>query len=125
MLIAPDFTSDVPIYLQIRNQIVLGIAQGRLRLGERLPSMRSLSEEAGVNLMTVNKSYQLLKQEGFITIDRRSGARVGGNGSKRDAAADKLKEELRLSFSEAKLCGVTSKELLTLCDEVSRELEGA
>ena len=66
MLIALDFSSDTPIYLQIRNQIVLGIAEGNLQPGERLPSIRTLSNEAGVNMMTVNKAYQLLKQEGYI-----------------------------------------------------------
>lgn len=123
MLIALNFGSDVPIYLQIRNQIVLGIAEGRLQAGERLPSIRTLSEEAGVNMMTVNKAYQLLKQEGYITIDRRSGTRVGGTGSDRSAALNRLKEELRLSFSEARLNGVSQEELLALCKRVCMELE--
>ena len=124
MQIALDFGSDVPIYLQIRNQIVLGIAEGRLHSGERLPSMRTLSEETGVNMMTVNKAYQLLKQEGFISTDRRSGTRVGGAGSGKAAALHRLKEELKLSFSEARLSGVSQQELLTLCEQVSLELEG-
>lgn len=124
MQIALDFGSDVPIYLQIRNQIVLGIAEGRLHSGERLPSMRTLSEETGVNMMTVNKAYQLLKQEGFISTDRRSGTRVGGKGAGRTAAVRRLREELRLSFSEARISGVSREDLITLCHEVSDELEG-
>ena len=76
MLLQLDFSSDLPIYLQIRNQIVLGIASGALVPGERLPTIRTLADEAGVNMMTVSKAYQLLKQEGYIRTDRRSGAVV-------------------------------------------------
>ena len=47
MLLQLDFSSDLPIYLQIRNQIVLGIASGALVPGERLPTIRTLADEAG------------------------------------------------------------------------------
>ena len=66
MLLHLDFSSGVPIYQQIRNQIVLGIASGSLPPGQRLPTIRGLAEEAGINMMTVNKAYQLLKQEGIF-----------------------------------------------------------
>ncbi len=68
--------SDIPIYQQIRDQIVRGISDGRLKAGEQLPTVRGLAEEMGVNSMTVNRAYQLLKQQGYIIADRRSGARV-------------------------------------------------
>lgn len=76
MLLQLDFGSEMPIYRQIRDQIVLGIASGQLRPGERLPTVRALAEESGVNMMTVSKAYQLLKQEGYIRTERRSGAAV-------------------------------------------------
>ena len=72
--------SEVPIYLQLRNQIVSGISAGALEPGEQLPTVRALAAELGVNAMTVSKAYQLLKQEGFIVSDRRSGARVRERG---------------------------------------------
>ncbi len=71
MLLRIDFSSETPIFQQIRNQIVLGIAEGRLPPGEKLPTIRGLSSEIGINMMTVNKAYQLLKQEGYIIADRR------------------------------------------------------
>ena len=83
MLLQLDFSSDLPIYLQIRNQIVLGIAGGKLAPGERLPTIRALADEAGVNMMTVSKAYQLLKQEGYISTDRRSGAVVSETAQNR------------------------------------------
>lgn len=76
MLITLDFASSVPIYVQLRNQIVMGIGKGNLKIGESLPTVRQLAQDAGVNTMTVNKTYQLLKQEGYIEIDRRHGAKV-------------------------------------------------
>ena len=64
MLLKLDFDSEVPIYQQIRNQIVVGIASGQLSPGERLPATRALAEDLGVNTMTVSKAYQQLRQEG-------------------------------------------------------------
>ena len=75
MLLTFDFSSDTPLYIQLRNQIVVGIANGRLTPGEKLPTVRALAEESGINTMTVSKAYQLLKQEGYIT----TGRRFGGN----------------------------------------------
>ena len=79
MLIEIDFQSEEAIYLQLRNQIILGIASSVLREGDPLPSVRQLADEIGINMHTVNKAYGLLRQEGFVNIDRRRGAggRVG------------------------------------------------
>lgn len=71
MLIRLDMASATPIYVQLRNQIVMGIGTGALKVGEKLPTVRQMAADAGVNTMTVNKTYQLLKAEGFIEIDRR------------------------------------------------------
>ena len=76
MIISINEMSEIPIYQQIRNQIVQGISDGRLSPGEQLPTVRGLAEEIGINSMTVNKAYSLLKQEGYIFADRRSSARV-------------------------------------------------
>ena len=71
-----DFNSDVPIYTQIREEIIKAIASGELKINESLPSVRNMAEEVGINLHTVNKSYNILKDEGYINIDRRKGAVV-------------------------------------------------
>ena len=77
MIIELDMNSSIPIYVQLRNQIVMGIGHGELKPGESLPTVRQLAEDAGVNTMTVNKTYQILKTEGYINIDRRHGASIG------------------------------------------------
>ena len=57
MLINIDFDSDEAIYLQIRNQIIIGIANKSLKLGDALPSVRKMSDDVGINMHTVNKEY--------------------------------------------------------------------
>ena len=123
MLLRLDFRSEVPIYQQIRNQIVLGIAGGQLRDGERLPTVRALAEEIGVNMMTVSKAYQLLKQEGYLQTDRRSGAVVQVR-SGRGAPPAETVEGLRLRLSELRLAGLSREEILALCEKLSGEEEG-
>ena len=70
MLIEIDFNSDEAIYVQIQNQIIMGIATDTIREGDTLPSVRQMAEMAGINMHTVNKAYTMLKQEGFIQLDR-------------------------------------------------------
>ena len=67
MIIELDMSSSTPIYVQLRNQIVKGIGKGELKTGEKLPTVRQLASDAGVNTMTVNKAYQILKNEACLT----------------------------------------------------------
>ena len=71
MVLNLDFNSDKSIYVQIKEEITKAIASGELKINESLPSVRSMAENIGVNLHTVNKSYNELKEEGFLNIDRR------------------------------------------------------
>lgn len=74
MLIEIDFNSDEAIYVQLCNQIIMGIATEQLKVGETLPSVRQLADTIGINMHTVNKAYSVLRQEGFLSMDRRRGA---------------------------------------------------
>ena len=76
MIIKINMQSEIPIYLQLRNEIVRGIARGEFAVGESLPTVRQLAADLGVNTMTVSKAYQALKAEGFLETDRRHGATV-------------------------------------------------
>lgn len=118
MVISINETSEVPIYQQIRNQIVLGISDGRLKPGEQLPTVRALAGEIGINSMTVNKAYALLKQEGYIYTDRRNGAHVRKEFSEAMELSEKSKELLRQIISEAKICGMTQEEFLKICENM-------
>jgi len=116
MVIAINEYSDVPIYVQIRNQIVLGISDGRLSPGEQLPTVRGLAEEIGINSMTVNKAYQMLKQEGYIYTDRRNGAKVRERMELSKELPLETKEILQRVISEAKVRGISKEEFYQLCD---------
>lgn len=118
MVISINETSEVPIYQQIRNQIVLGISDGRLKPGEQLPTVRALAGEIGINSMTVNKAYALLKQEGYIYTDRRIGAHVRKEFSEAKELSEKSKELLQQIISEAKICGMTQEEFLKICENM-------
>ena len=117
MIIAIQEYSDVPIYVQIRNQIVLGISDGRLKPGEQLPTVRGLAEEMGINSMTVNKAYQILKQEGYIYTDRRNGAKVRESLDFQKELPKESKELLRRVISEAKIRGISKEEFYAICEE--------
>ena len=117
MIIRIDEYSDVPIYMQIRNQIVMGISSGELKPGEQLPTVRALALEIGINTMTVSKTYQLLKQEGYIMTDRKNGARVRENITQSRVISEENKTELRRIVSEARLSGVGKDVLKKLIDE--------
>ena len=122
MLLKLDFSSDQPIYMQIRNQIVLGVAQGQLAPGERLPTIRALSEECGINMMTVSKAYQLLRQEGYITTDRRSGAVVSLR-QERTGPTKETMDGLRLRLGELRLAGMDVEAAMELCRRLYEEGE--
>ena len=116
--------SEVPIYLQLYNQIVAGISDGRLSPGERLPTVRALAAEIGVNAMTVNRAYQQLKQEGFLQIDRRSGARVRERFAGRSELPAESAALLRQLGAEARARGVSRAAFLALCEEAYGEENG-
>ncbi len=123
MLIKLNFESDIPIYLQLRQQIVLGISSGDLEPGESLPTVRQLANDAGVNPMTVNKAYQLLKQEGFIIIDRRHGAMVNTSIPLAEDYQQHLARHLAAYVSEAKARGVSLNTLIDMISILYRQLE--
>ena len=123
MIISLDTSSSIPIYVQLRNQIVLGIGRGELKPGESLPTVRQMAKDAGINTMTVNKTYQILKTEGFIEIDRRSGAFVSKSQSMDKDFEEKLESDLTLLMAEASVKGMDKEDFLKLCDRVFAGLE--
>lgn len=115
-----DFESKTPIYQQLRDQIVVGIAEGKLSPGEKLPTIRALADESGINMMTVSKAYQMLNNEGYIVTDRRKGTLINYRREGKAPKEETLKE-LRVIISELQLAGLTKDEVLTLCKEYYEE----
>ena len=90
-----DFNSEEALYVQLCNQIIVGIATDSLREGDSLPSVRQLADEIGINMHTVNKAYSVLKQEGYLRLDRRRGAVIALDMDKL-RAMEEMKENLTL-----------------------------
>lgn len=111
-----DFDSEEAYYMQVRNQIITQIACGKLMKGDSLPSVRQLASDIGINMHTVNKAYSLLRQEGYLKIDRRSGARV--EVEYRKGSDDKeISEDLGLLIARARCKGISAETLHRLIDE--------
>src|SRR5262245_7931108 len=123
MLLRPNPSTGVPIYLQLMEQVKHAIETGALRPGEQLPGIRPLAEELVINPNTVAKAYRELEHDGVIELRHGAGAFVSARGRK---TADKLRavqplvtraierlrerglsdEEIRRLF-EAELAGLT------------------
>ncbi len=123
MILEIDFSSDEALYIQLRNQIVLGIATNRFREGDVLPSVRQLADEIGINMHTVNKAYTVLKQEGFVKVDRRKGAVISVDEGKMKAM-EEIHEELLLLLAKASCKNISRQEVHALIDEIYEEYGG-
>lgn len=116
MIFSLNMSSETPIYVQLRNQIVLGIGRGELLPGEPLPTVRQLAEDIGINNMTVNKAYQILKSEGYIVIDRRHGAKVAEEQKSDAEFREALKDKMELAAAEARAHGMDFAEYIKFCE---------
>ena len=120
MIIEIDFNSDEALYMQLRNQIILGIATSQYQEGEALPSVRSLADTIGINMHTVNKAYSLLKQEGYIRLDRRYGAVIAVDADKLKAM-ENMKQGLLVLLAKGSCKNITREEVHQLIDEIYEE----
>nr|WP_195946213.1 GntR family transcriptional regulator [Paraclostridium bifermentans] len=117
MILNLDFNSDKPIYIQIREEVIKSIANGELEIYESLPSVRSLADEIGINLHTVSKAYNLLKDEGYISIDRRKGAVINNLPiDKNTNNFNQIKDQIELLVAESYLKGIDKSEFIDLCE---------
>ena len=120
MTIEIDFNSDEALYIQLRNQIIYGIATRQFHEGDALPSVRQLAEEIGINMHTVNKAYSLLRQEGFVTIDRRRGAIIAIDVDKMKAL-EEMKQNLMVALARGYCKNISRAEVHDLIDEIFDE----
>ena len=120
MIIEIDFNSQEALYLQLRNQIILGIATAKFREGDPLPSVRQLAEDIGINMHTVNKAYTVLKQEGFVKVDRRKGAVIALDMD-RLRSIEEMDEDLRGILAKGICKGIGREEVHRMVDEIYDE----
>ena len=117
MIIKIDFNSDEALYMQLRNQIILGIASSQFEEGEALPSVRQLADTIGINMHTVNKAYSVLRQEGFIKVDRRRGAVISLDIDKLRTIED-MRKDLQVVLAKGMCKGISREEIYALVDDI-------
>ena len=117
MIIRVDFNSSEALYMQLCRQIIIGIANEEIKEGDNLPSVRDLADEIGINMHTVNKAYSLLRQEGYLKVDRRHGAIIAIEVDNTKAQME-LAEELKLSLAKAISKGVPREAALEMVNEI-------
>lgn len=120
MLVKVDFNSDEAIYMQVRNQIIMGIATSQIREGDSLPSVRQMADIIGINMHTVNKAYAVLREEGIIQLDRRRGAIVAIDMNRLQALGD-IKAQLRGVIAKGICKNITKEDIYGLVDEIFEE----
>lgn len=118
MLLQLNLQSETPIYLQIRNEIVRGIGEGLLEENEPLPSVRQLARDLSIDKMTVNKAYQLLKEEGFIQIDPRAGTRIKKIAPPDENTLTDLAASLKPILLSAKAKGISWPTFINLSSQI-------
>lgn len=125
MVITVDKLSDTPLYLQLRDSVIAGIATGELRPGDALPSVRSLAEDLGINLHTVNKAYATLRDEGYVIMLGRRGAYVADVPANPAAGMDEAALEAALAklATEFKASGGTQHAFLAAAKSAAQNLD--
>lgn len=123
MVIEIDFNSDEALYMQLRNQIIMGIATSQFREGDSLPSVRQLADLIGINMHTVNKAYTVLRQEGYVKVDRRHGAVIALDVDKLQAL-EELKKELQVILAKSSCKNISKEEIIEMIDEIYEEYGG-
>ena len=120
MMIEIDFNSEEALYLQLCNQIILGIASSRFQEGDSLPSVRQLADTIGINMHTVNKAYTVLKQEGYVKVDRRKGAVVAIDVD-RIRALEELRREPQVILAKSSCRNISKEVIHELIEEIYQD----
>lgn len=121
MLLSIESDGPVPIYQQIRDRIVEAIAAGEAPMGTGLPATRQLAVDLGINFHTVNKGYDLLRQEGLLRIGRRDGPVVQRDATSGPPSPDWEEDgvaRLATMLAEATAQGLPAEEIVRHCQDI-------
>jgi DNA-binding transcriptional regulator YhcF (GntR family) len=118
MLVQIDTRSSVPIYQQLKTALIAGILSGELKEGDRLPSVRNLASDLGINLHTVRKVYGLMTDDGYIDMTRNQGALVKVPPELDREGFDQFAKVLLPIAIELRARNITKEQYNTLMDEL-------
>lgn len=125
MFIEIQTNSSVPIYLQLAQQLIEGIARGELKPGDSLPSVRAFAADLGMNMHTVNKAYHYLEEKEFIQIVAKSGVIIQPNGIPKATAEEKqlLAERIRPLVAEGLVLKLSEEEMVDMVRELVQHIK--
>ncbi|MFV0363112.1 MAG: GntR family transcriptional regulator [Suipraeoptans sp.] len=120
MYLEIDFNSNEAIYVQVRNQIIMEIAYSNIREGDSLPSVRQMANILGINMHTVNKAYGILREEGYIQLDRRRGAVICVDPDK-ERLLKEIKSTMNIVIAQGRCKNITREDIHRLVDDIFDE----
>ena len=119
------FTDDVPIYLQMMQQLKTAIVSGQYQAGDRLPAVRDLAAEAGVNPNTVQRAYSELEREGLVQSERTSGRFVSIDETKMEELKNELSNGyIKELFARLRALGMDDQEIRNAVKKWKEEENG-
>lgn len=122
-MITLDMNSQIPIYMQLKNQIILDIAKKEVHLGDQMPTVRQLAEDLGINPMTVNKAYAELKQEGYLDMNLRRGAMVKSQIQEDFDYLFEIQEEMKIILAKCHLKGISKEDFIQSVETLFSEFK--
>ena len=113
-----NYQSREPIYEQLYNNVIRLIGMEVLRPHAKLPTVRALASELGINPNTVSKAYQMLEQNGYIYSAVGKGSFISDNVSAIDGKKNEVKNQLGEVIKAASNAGITKPEVIAIVDDV-------
>lgn len=116
-------SSNLPIYLQIKNQLIEQILKGELKEGTKLPSIRQLAKDLQISIITTKRAYEELEREGYIHSVPGKGSYVSLNEKEllKQKQMEIISSHLREITSEAKKYGISLEQIIQLLEELYKE----
>ncbi len=123
MLFRVNDASPMPVYLQLKEQVLHALSRGQLKAGDRLPTVREVAVSLTINPNTVNRAYAELERDGLLTSRRGRGTFVSDSGKHADVSSQqaRLKDIARHALGEARAFGFTVSELIATVERVARQ----
>lgn len=118
-MLTVNFSSRTPVYQQLYDDVIRLVSLGVLKSDTKLPPVRILATELGINSNTVQKAYKMLEKDGYIYSTVGRGSFVSNKLDQNQAEKIQAKNDLKESIDKAYKKGITKDEMIELVDEIT------
>lgn len=119
-MLTVNFSSRTPVYQQLYDDVVRLVSLGVFKNNTKLPPVRTLATELGINPNTVQKAYKMLENDGYIYSTVGRGSFISDKLNQNEAEKIEAKKELKASIDKAYKKGITKEEITEMVDDVLR-----